>query len=76
MCVCCEILSEEVRRTQLPLEYEEFQDVFSEEEANKLPPRGGPEHTIEMTMDPPYGPIYSLSKKELKVLQEYLDDSL
>src|SRR3989440_8838940 len=29
-----------------------------------------------MTADPPYGPIYSLSEKELKVLREYLDESL
>ena len=35
-----------------------------------------PEHAIETTVDPPYGPIYSLSEKELKVLREYLDDSL
>ena len=61
---------------QLPPEYEEYRDVFSEEEADKLPPRGHSEHAIEMTADPPYGPIYSLPEKELKVLREYLDDSL
>ena len=58
---------------QLPPEYEEYRDVFSEEEANKLLPRGCPEHVIEITVDPPYGPIYSLSENELKVLREYLD---
>ena len=61
---------------QLPPEYEEHRDVFSEEEANKLPPRGHPEHAIKMTAELPYGSIYSLLKKELKVLREYLDDSL
>ena len=29
-----------------------------------------------MTSEPPYGPIYNLSEKELKVLREYLRDAL
>lgn len=61
---------------ELPPEYEEFRDVFSEDAANTLPPRGRPEHAIELTGDPPYGPIYNLSEKELKVLREYLKDAL
>jgi len=35
------------------------------------------EHAIELEGgEPPYGPIYHLSEKELKVLREYLEDSL
>ena len=35
------------------------------------------EHAIELEGGkPPYGPIYHLSEKELKVLREYLEDSL
>jgi hypothetical protein len=57
---------------ELPKEYKEYQDVFSEDKANKLPPRGQPEHAIELTGDLPHGPIYNLSEKELKVLREYI----
>ena len=36
----------------------------------------GVEHAIETTKDPPFGPIYNLSVKELEVLRQYLDESL
>jgi hypothetical protein len=62
--------------SELPTEYEEYRDVFSEDAANTLPPRGRPEHAIEVTGDPPHGPIYNLSEKELKVLREYLQEGL
>ena len=61
---------------ELPIAYQEYQDVFSEEKANQLTARGRPEHAIEMTSEPLYGPIYNLSEKELKVLREYLRDAL
>lgn len=32
-------------------------------------------HRIETTGDPPYGPIYSLSQRELKALREYLEEA-
>ena len=38
---------------ELPPEYEEFRDVFSEEEANKLAPRGRQDHAIEIDGEPP-----------------------
>jgi hypothetical protein len=61
----------------LPQEYAEFADVFSEVDAVKLPPPGGHEHAIELEGgEPPYGPIYNLSERELKVLREYLKDAL
>jgi len=61
---------------ELPPEYEKFRDVFSEEEANKLALRGRQEHAIETTGKPPYGLIYNLSEKELKMLREYLAEAL
>ena len=61
---------------ELPEEYEEYRDVFSEDKANELPPRGRPEHAIELTGDPPHGPIYKLSEKELKILRKYIQDGL
>src|SRR5947199_6583227 len=41
-------------------------------------PAGGPyDHPIDLKGGQlPYGPIYNLSKKELKTLREYLQDSL
>ena len=56
----------------VPEEYHDFLDVFSEEEAAKLAPLGGPEHAIETTADPPWGPIYPLSSVQLGVLREYI----
>jgi Reverse transcriptase (RNA-dependent DNA polymerase) len=62
---------------ELPQEYAEFADVFSEAKAVTLPPLGGPEHAIELEGgEPPYGPIYSLLEQELKVLHEYLRDAM
>ena len=53
---------------ELPPEYEGFQDIFSEEEVNKLVLRGQQDHTIEIDSKPLYSPIYNLSEKELKIL--------
>jgi hypothetical protein len=62
---------------ELPQEYVEFADVFSEAKAVTLPPLGGPKHVIELEGgEPPYGPIYNLSERELKVLREYLRDTM
>jgi predicted DNA-binding protein YlxM (UPF0122 family) len=61
----------------IPLEYAEYQDVFSEEKADELPSETGRSHEIDIGgKEPPYGPIYALSEKELKALREYLDSSL
>jgi len=72
-------------RTKLPKQYHDFLDVFSQEQANKLPPlRGkGIDHGIELEKqdgkDPkvPWGPLYNMSRDELlvlrKTLTEYLD---
>jgi hypothetical protein len=62
---------------ELPPEYEEFQDMFSKEDVGGLPPHGQQEHAIELEgSNPLYGPIYSLSEHELKVLREYISDGL
>jgi len=61
---------------ELPAEYEDYRDVFSEDKANELPLHGRLEHAIELTDEPPHGPIYSLSEKELKVLREYIQENL
>ena len=62
---------------QLPSKYAEYADVFSEANANMLLAGGPYDHPIDLEgRQPPYGPIYNLSEKELKTLREYLQDSL
>ena len=55
--------------------YRKFYHLFSEKTAAKLPPHRNFDHAIDITegKQPPFGPIYSLSQKELEVLREYLD---
>ena len=62
---------------ELPQQYKEFEDVFSEENADSLPPLEGRQHAIELEGDtePPYSSIYALSEKELGILREYLEAS-
>ena len=64
--------------SKIPPEYHEFAKVFSEEEANKLPEHRPYDHEIPLKpgTTPPWGPIYSLSPEELKVLREYIQDNL
>ena len=62
----------------IPEEYEDFADVFSEKEASEFPAYTWTEHAIDLVegKEPPYGPIYNLSEKELAVLRDYLRDSM
>ena len=62
----------------LPLEYQDFSDVFDEEAASQLPFDTKIQHSIplEEGQTAPYGPIYPLSAEELRVLREYLDKFL
>ncbi len=64
--------------TDVPADYHDFADVFSDSLSKKLP-----EHrpydlkiNIEEGTSPPLGPIYSLSESELKALREFIDDNL
>lgn len=62
----------------VPSEYHQYLDVFSKKGADTLPEHRPFDHTIplEEGKTPPFGPIYSLSDTELKVLREYLDENL
>ncbi|KAF4411871.1 Transposon Tf2-6 polyprotein [Colletotrichum fructicola] len=59
-------------------------DLFKKEVADRLPPhRPGVDHAIQLEKDdhgnekqPPWGPIYSMSKEELLVLRKTLTDLL
>lgn len=72
-------------RTKLPLQYHEFLSVFDRNEANKQPPHRGPDidHKIELnknadgtTPEPPWGPLYNMSRDELLVLRKTLTELL
>ena len=58
--------------------YHEFLDVFSREQADKLPASHPYDHKIKLqeNQEPPFGQLYNMSQDELKVLQEYLHKNL
>jgi hypothetical protein len=62
----------------IPWQYRDFQSVFNGQYADELPPHRSFDHAIDMVdgKEPPWGPIYALSQKELEVLREYLEDML
>ena len=56
---------------------EDYTDVFSVEDASVLLSNRPFNHAIETEgKDPLYGPLYNLSEGELKVLQDYLDNTV
>ncbi|KJZ70756.1 hypothetical protein HIM_09840 [Hirsutella minnesotensis 3608] len=70
----CTAVPQEAFIPEVPPAYQEWTDVFSEEEAARLPPLSGRSHPIDLEDEqiPPAGPIYSLSEHELSVLREYI----
>jgi hypothetical protein len=63
----------------LPEKYHAYAEIFRDKEVEQLRPHR-PFHDIKIELDegksPPFGPIYSLSEAEWKVLKDYLDDVL
>src|SRR5260370_27514393 len=59
-------------------QYRDYMSVFNGQYADELPPHRSFDHAIDMVdgKEPPWGPIYALSEKELGVLREYLDTML
>ena len=55
-------------------QYRDFNSVYNGQYAEELPPHRPIDHAIDMVdgKEPPWGPIYALSEKELGVLREYL----
>jgi hypothetical protein len=66
--------TEEIR---LPLEYKDYVDVFSEEEASKFPDFTRVKYSIliEEGVEVPYSSIYQLGEHKLGVLRDYLESS-
>ena len=74
-----QIASLVIEEVQIPSEYSDFSDVFSEERASILPEATElNQHAIELQegQQPPYGPIYSLGPVELKTLKTYIKTNL
>lgn len=59
---------------ELPTELLDFKDVF--QTPDNPTPVQGVEHEIETSSDPPFGPIYNLSSRELATLRVYLETAL
>ena len=65
--------------TDFPPQYHKFLNIFSKDEADKLPL-----HCLEVDHEikikpgsqPPSGPLYSISRDELEVLMKYLTENL
>jgi hypothetical protein len=62
----------------IPLEYHKFLPLFSEAEANKLPPHRPYDHCIPLKehFTLPFRPIYPLSRTELEALWKWLNENL
>lgn len=63
---------------KLPKIYHEFLPVFSKDEADKLPPHRPSDHKIILKSgcEPPWGPLYGMSRDELLVLRKYIKENL
>ena len=63
---------------RIPSVYQEFVEVFSKKNAEKLPPHRSTDHAIDLEPGSklPYGRIYSLSETELKALKAYIETNL
>jgi len=63
---------------RLPEQYHDYLDLFRPSTAEKLAFRRTFDHASDLKPDtqPPWGPIYLLSQKQLEALRKYLDDML
>jgi hypothetical protein len=62
----------------IPEEYQDFAALFKDKEPGVLPPRRSFDHAIpiEPGAKVPFGPLYTLSQKELGALKEYIAENL
>ena len=65
-------------KNYIPVEYHEFLPLFSEALAKNLPPHQPYDHKIPLRegFTPPFGPLYSMSRTELQMLKEWLEENL
>ncbi|EEB88864.1 hypothetical protein MPER_13114 [Moniliophthora perniciosa FA553] len=62
----------------VPKAYHQFDKVFSDKEAQEMPPHRSYDMKIQTEEEqyPPPGKVYNMSGTELKALKEYIDDML
>jgi hypothetical protein len=77
-CVNSVILTEPTPTKVIPPKYEKYSSVFSKVEADRLPPYRPYDHAINLQpqAQPPFGPIYNLSKVELETLHDFIKENL
>ena len=63
---------------KLLIEYHDFFNVFSQADSDILLPHRPYDHKIPLIKEktPPWGPLYSISQDELKILKKYLEENL
>jgi transposase InsO family protein len=73
-----DVSNEQPTVVTIPAEYNDFLDVFSEIEADKLPPHSDHDLAIELEpgAKPPQGPLYPKGHKEMEELRKYIQDHL
>ncbi|KAI0992792.1 hypothetical protein K3495_g15392, partial [Podosphaera aphanis] len=65
-------------KSQIPAEYADYHDMMDEDRAKNLPPRRPYDHKIPLKegLEPPYKPLYGMSREELIALKNYIEENL
>ncbi|KAI0992503.1 hypothetical protein K3495_g15682, partial [Podosphaera aphanis] len=65
-------------KDSVPICYHKFYNMMDEKFANELPPRRLYDHKIPLKdgKEPPFGPLYGMSREELIVLKSYIQENL
>jgi hypothetical protein len=65
-------------KSLIPPEFHEFLPLFDKVIADRLPPHRIYDHKIPLKdgFEPPFGPLYSLSRPELEALKVFLEENL
>ncbi|KAH0602480.1 uncharacterized protein H6S33_008819, partial [Morchella sextelata] len=65
-------------RNRVPTRYKRFHKMMDEEFAKEMPPRRPYDHKIPLKgeKEPPFGPLYGMSREELIVMKQYIQDNL
>lgn len=65
-------------KADIPKEYLEFLDPFSEQLACPLPPYCTYDHSVALVdgKEPPFGPHYGMSRDELVALKPYIEKNI
>ncbi|KAH0606496.1 uncharacterized protein H6S33_003330 [Morchella sextelata] len=65
-------------RNRVPTRYKRFHKMMDEKFADEMPLRRRYDHQIPLKegKEPPFGPLYGMSREELIVLKQYIQDNL